>query len=243
MRAHNGKLSVYSNADELAQKSAVWLFNKVLQSQGRFAICLSGGSTPRRLYELLAGDPLRNAFPWHRVHWFWGDERFVDPSSPDSNFNMTRLAMLQRAPVPAENIHAIPTVSLDPPAAALAYQRELMAYYGEERLVAGRPLFDVTLLGLGEDGHTASLFPGSPTLMEKSAWVSYDQVSRPEPRITLTYPALEASLDTVFLVAGSGKRAILDSIRRGGDCPAARLAPSGDVYWFVDREAHTDRAD
>ena len=134
---------------------------------GSFAVCLSGGSTPQRLYEHLAGPPYRDAFPWSRTHWFWGDEQFVPHDDALSNYRMVREALLSRAPIPAVNIHPIPTEGLSPEAAASAYERELKSFYGADHLDPARPLFDVNLLGLGPDGHTASLFPGSAVLAER----------------------------------------------------------------------------
>ena len=140
--------------------------------EGVFAVALSGGSTPRRLYEHLAGPPYRDAFPWSRTHWFWGDERFVPHGDAQSNYRMVREALLSRAPIPAINIHPIPTEGVSPEAAAVTYERELKSFYGAKRLDAARPLFDVTLLGLGPDGHTASLFPGTAVLAERDRWVA-----------------------------------------------------------------------
>jgi 6-phosphogluconolactonase len=202
------------------------------------SVCLSGGSTPKRLYELLAAPKYRDTFPWKRMHWFWGDERFLPKDDPLSNYRMVRLAMLEATPIPAENIHPIPTEGLTPEEAAAAYERELKAFYGADRLDRRRPLFDVMLLGLGEDGHTASLFPGIPVLEERTRWVAAVVGAKPEARITLTYPALESSRDLAFLVAGPGKREILAQVRGGTtDLPAARVRPVGRLHWLLDRAA------
>ncbi len=161
------KLKVLADPAALSRRVAEWMLELATATEGRFAVALSGGSTPRALYRDLAEPPYRDAFPWSRAHWFWGDERFVPPDDALSNYRMVREALLSRAPIPAANIHPVPTEGLDPEAAASAYERELKSFYGAERLDPARPLFDVTLLGLGEDGHTASLFPGTAVLAER----------------------------------------------------------------------------
>ena len=169
------------------------------------------------------------------MHWFFGDERFVPHDHPDSNYRMVRAAMLDAAPVPAANVHPIPTDGL-PAEAARRYERELQEFYGAATLDPQRPLFDVVLLGLGEDGHTASLFPGTAALEERKRWVVDVLNPKQEPRITLTYPALESTRALAFLVAGAAKRAILGRVWAGEDLPAARVrGPAPD--WFIDQAA------
>jgi 6-phosphogluconolactonase len=235
--APEAKFEILAEPEALARRAAEWLIATAAAKDGLVAIALSGGATPRRLYELLAAPPRLTDFPWARTHWFWGDERFVPRDSPFSNYRMVWEAMLSRAPVPPANIHAMPTgMSLE--AAALAYERELKSFYGADRLDTARPLFDVTLLGLGPDGHTASLFPGSPVLAERQRWVAPLVRVTSEPRLTLTYPVLESSRHAAFLVAGAEKRAVLSRFRRGDpDLPAARLRPIGDLWVFSDRAA------
>jgi 6-phosphogluconolactonase len=233
------RTEVAQDAEDLAHRAAHWIADILSRSVGRCAVNLSGGSTPRRLYELLAQPPLREAMPWDRIHWFWGDERFVPPDHPDSNYRMAREALLSRAPVPAANIHPVPTGG-DPTAAARDYERTLKAFYGAETIDTTRPLFDIELLGLGPDGHTASLFPATGVLDERQRWVAEVVGARTEDRITLTYPALESSRHTAFLVAGADKREILARVWAGDrELPAARLKPIGELVWFVDREAHS----
>jgi 6-phosphogluconolactonase len=233
-----GKFEILTDPEGLSRRVADWIFKLATAKDGGFTVCLSGGSTPRRLYEHLGGPPYRNTFPWARTHWFWGDERFVPHSDALSNYSMVREALLSRAPVPALYIHPIPTEGVSPEAAASAYERELKSFYGAERLEPTRPLFDVTLLGLGSDGHTASLFPGTPVLAERDRWCAAVVGAKSKTRITLTYPPLESSRHTAFLVAGKEKRAIFGRLHRG-DCtlPAARLHPTGEVMWFLDRAA------
>jgi 6-phosphogluconolactonase len=226
-----------SDPEALARHVAGWLTDLALAAPGRFAIALSGGSTPKRLYEILAEPAFRDRFPWARTHLFWGDERFVPTDSRDSNLRMTREALLDHAPIPPENIHPMP-VTGDPADAAIAYQQTLQTYYGRETLDMARPLFDVTLLGLGENGHTASLFPGTASLNETRAWVTPVTEGVPQPRLTLTYPAIACSRYVAFLVAGANKADVLRLVW-GGDTsqPATQVTAAGTLIWFLDEKA------
>ena len=235
------RIDIAKDLEDLAHRAAHWIADIAGRSQGRFAVSLSGGSTPRRLYQLLTEPPFREAMPWDRIHWFWGDERFVPPDHPDSNYRMAREAMLSRAPVPAANIHPIETGG-DPATAARAYERTLKSFYGAETLDPARALFDIELLGLGPDGHTASLFPGTKVLDERQRWVAEVIGAKPEERITLTYPVLESSRHTAFLAAGADKREPLARVLAGDQVlPAARVQPSGHLVWFVDEQAYPPR--
>ena len=230
-------VEVAKDPEALAHRAAGWITDLAAASRDRFAVCLSGGSTPRRLYQLLAESPYRDALPWDRIHWFWGDERFVPWDHPDSNYGMVRAALFGRAPVPPGNIHGVPTDGT-PADAAAAYERVLKSYYGSESLDPARPLFDVEILGLGPDGHTASLIPGTSVLEERHRWVAEVIGGRPEPRITLTYPALESSRHTAFLVVGADKRETLSRALAGDPAlPAARIRPVGELIWLVDEAA------
>ena len=232
------QLTVLPDAEALAERVADWMLERVLMAASPVRVCLSGGSTPRRLYQTLAQAPYRDRVPWQRVHWFWGDERFVPSTDARSNYCMFREALLDRVQTPAGNVHPIPTDGLTLDAAVTAYERELKQFYGAEQLSTARPLFDVTLLGLGVDGHTASLFPGTQVLEESARWVGAVVGVTPEARITLTYPALESSRDVAFLVSGPAKREILARVQAGGtDVPATRLRPVGRLHWFADRAA------
>jgi 6-phosphogluconolactonase len=223
--------------EALARHVAAWLTERATASTGRFAIALSGGSTPKLLYEILAEPEFSDRFPWDRTHFFWGDERFVPADSPDSNFNMTRKALLDHAPIPPANIYPMPTTGT-PAEAARAYQATLQAYYGLETLDMARPLFDVVLLGLGENGHTASLFPDTASLDETLAWVAPVTEGVPQPRLTLTYPAIACSRIVAFLVAGKSKASVLKRVLAGDRSqPAARITSSGEILWFVDAAA------
>ena len=225
---------LFADAEALGRHAAQWFCAVARRSSGNFAVALSGGSTPRRLYELLAGAEL----PWERVHWFWGDERFVPPDHPDSNYRMAREALLSRAPVAAANVHAMPTEGISPEEAALEYEATLKRFYGAETLLPERPLFDLILLGIGEDGHTASLFPGHASLEETRRWVVAVHGAKSRARITLTYPALQSSRETAFLVTGAAKKDALRRARAGDRAfPAGRLRPVGGLHWFADRAA------
>jgi 6-phosphogluconolactonase len=239
MSKTSARVEVAKDSEALARRVAQWLTDLAAASHGRFAICLSGGSTPRRLYQLLAESPSRERLPWERLHWFWGDERFVPWDHPDSNYGMVRAALLAQAPIPLQNIHGIPT-SGPPGEAAGVYERALMTYYGAERLDPARPLFDVMILGLGPDGHTASLFPGTAALEERRRWAVEVVGAKPEVRITLTYPLIESARHAAFLVAGSDKREILGRALSGDQAlPAARVRPVGQLTWFVDEAARS----
>ena len=231
------ELVVFDDARAVARHAAAWLAQK-LDAQGERAVCLSGGATPRMLYAALSQAPYRETMPWQRIHWFWCDERFVPSTHERSNYAMARALLFGRAPIPRENVHAIPTGLDTPEAAAAAYEEELKRFYGAGALAAERPLFDVTFLGVGEDGHTASLFPGSAVLQERSRWVAAVPEAQPEARITLTYPPLESSRAVAFLVPGGAKREVMERIFGGAaDAPAARLRPVDRLHWFLDRAA------
>ena len=233
----------FEDAETLAHHVAEWLCGLARASDRTFAVSLSGGSTPRRLYELLSTPEIASRFPWSRVHWFWGDERFVPHDHRDSNFGMARDAFLSRVPIAADNIHAIPTEGLSPEKAAAAYEATLKRFYGADTLASGRPLFDVTLLGIGEDGHTASLLPGQPALQETQRWVVAVIGAMPQPRITLTYPALDSSRDVAFVVTGRGKRDVVARAQaEDRTIPAGCVRPVGRLHWFTDRAAAAEGA-
>ncbi len=238
MNAAASHTRIFDTAEELAEAAADWIVEQARATARRFALCLSGGSTPKRLYELLAAPTRLARFPWQRAHFFWGDERFVAHDDPRSNFQLAWNALLRHAPIAPDHIHPIPTDAATAEAAAAAYDSTLKRFYGADLLDPMRPLFDLTLLGLGEDGHTASLFPESPVLSEQTRWVAPVIGESAVERITLTYPALASSLAIGFVVAGKRKREALARVRAGDQSlPAARLRPIGDVYWFIDRAA------
>lgn len=231
---------ILPDADAVARAAADHLVAVCADAaQERVAVCLSGGSTPKRLYELLAGPDYVDRLPWDRLHWFFGDDRVVPWDDARSNVRMLREAFGHGAPVPETHLHFIPS-DLGLEAGARAYERTLLDFYGAERLDPARPLFDLVLLGLGEDGHTASLFPGKPALAETEALA----VGVPEaglapfvPRITLTYPALASSRWSLFLVTGAGKREALRRLHAGEDLPAGRATSRGRLVWLIDAAA------
>lgn len=206
---------------------------------GRAAVALSGGSTPKALFALLAGPEFAPQIPWPDVHFFWGDERAVPPDHPDSNYRMAFETLLSKAPVPPENVHRI-EAEKPPEAAAAAYEKTLREFF--HLAETDRPRFDLVLLGLGADGHTASLFPGSPALAEERRPVVAVYVEKlGAHRITLTLPVLNRAANVFFLVSGADKAAALAAVFRPGAgerLPAARVDPSdGRLVWFVDEAA------
>ncbi len=229
---------VLADAPALAAHVADWMTGILQARPGPAAVALSGGSTPKLLYQALAAPPFAERVPWDRVHWFWGDERFVPHDDARSNYRMTTEAMLGRVGAPPGNIHPVPTEGMSAEEAAARYQITLQAYHGGQTLDPLRPLFDIVLLGLGTNGHTASLFPGTPALKERTAWAAAVTPAGEPTRITLTYPALESCRHAAFLVAGADKRDVLAQVRAGAaDLPAARYHPTGELHWFADQAA------
>ncbi|HMF20794.1 MAG TPA: 6-phosphogluconolactonase [Pseudolabrys sp.] len=237
----SGEWCVFENAETVAEHAAEWLCGRARGHDGEIAICLSGGSTPRRLFQRLASAAIASRVPWNRIHWFWGDERFVPHDDLASNYRMAYDALFSRVPVSKDRLHPIPTEGMSPQQAAADYQALLQRYYGNQQPDMDRPIFDVTLLGVGEDGHTASLFPDSLSLQEKRQWVLAVVDEARETRITLTYPVLNSSRNLAFLATGANKKNVLARIRAGDKAlPAALVRPAGCLYWFVDRAAAPD---
>jgi len=229
-----GEMEVLKDLEALSARAAELIADRIRGGTVPFRLALSGGSTPRGCYRHLAH--LRQV-PWDRVEIYLGDERFVPHDHPESNYRLIRERLLSGPDVHPRGMFAVPGDG-DPERAAQTYEEILRQQYGSSRLLHAQPLFDLQLLGLGEDGHTASLLPDQPVLKEHARWVAVVPDGRPEPRITLTYPALESSRLTVFLVAGAAKRSPLARARAGDPTiPAGRLKPEGDVIWLVDRAA------
>jgi 6-phosphogluconolactonase len=217
--------------------------NKAIVTNGGFSVALSGGSTPRELYTLLASAKYAERIDWSRVHVFWGDERCVLPDHIESNYRMARETLLEHVPLPSGNIHRIHG-EMDPEAAAAEYQRELCAFFdGDTDDHECSPRFDLVLLGMGDDGHTASLFPETAALREASQYVIANYIDKLHSwRITLTPMAINAAANIMFLVAGTGKSSRLHQILNGpyqpGRLPAQIIQPEdGNLSWFVDAAA------
>ncbi len=213
------------------------LAREAVASRGRFSVALSGGSTPGALYRLLALEPTRGQIPWAQVHIFWGDERCVPPDEPGSNYRLACDTLLDHVPIPASNVHRV-RGELEPLAAARAYERDLNDYF-----CGPRARFDLVLLGVGGDGHTASLFPGSAALQETERLalaVEAHYEGRPASRVTLTLPAINTARHIWFLVTGRAKADIVQAVLvgDGGGLPARRIRPTaGALTWFLDAGA------
>ena len=239
MAGNERRLIEVADATALAEVAAVRLLARMAANPGRIAICLTGGSSPKQLYELLATDDFRSKIPWEHVHWFIGDERFVPENDARNNMAMARRAFLDRC-APSANIHPIPTDAANPDEAAARYESELKSFNGVDRLDSNWPLFDLVLMGVGPDGHTASLFPDYPALQETERWVVGVPQAHVEPfvpRVTLTLPALASCREMLFEVSGAGKRAILTRVLAGEPLPANRARSNGETVWLVDKAA------
>ncbi len=233
------ELHIAGDADQLAELAAglfVELANQDLQGTGRFSVALSGGSTPEKTYQQLAK---QEGIDWQNIHLFWGDERAVPPDHAESNYGMARTSLIEHIAIPSGNVHRIKG-ELDPAQAAKEYEKELRRHFGER---AQYPRFDLIVLGLGEDGHTASLFPNTGALAETKRWVAANFVARlGEWRITLTLPAINHANNVVFLVTGESKAGISQRVLGGqleqGVLPAEFVQPvEGKVIWLLDKDA------
>ncbi|MDF0492541.1 6-phosphogluconolactonase [Bradyrhizobium yuanmingense] len=237
--AEQPKLIIEADAEALARAAAERVMARIAANAGRIAICLTGGSSPRKLYQLLGSEAWRGRIPWERVHWFIGDERFVAESDPLNNMAVARATFLDRH-APAGHIHPIPTTADNPDAAAEAYARELQDFYAGDQLDPARPLFDLVLMGAGPDGHTASLFPGYPEIEETRRWVvgvPRANVAPFVPRVSLTLPVLASCREMLFEIAGQDKRPILTRLVNGENLPVLRARSNGETVWLVDRAA------
>jgi 6-phosphogluconolactonase len=224
----------------LAREAAQLLANlakEAVESRGRFSVALSGGSTPGALYRLLAEAPYRDQIPWKQIHLFWGDERCVPPDDPGSNFRLAEDALITQVPIPSENVHRV-LGELDPERAARAYVKEM-----EDFFCGPRTRFDLVLLGLGDDGHTASLFPQSAALQETerlAVAVEARYGDRPAYRVTLTLLAINTARQIWFLVMGQTKAEIVQAVLedRAKGLPAQRVQPTaGQLTWLLDAAA------
>lgn len=244
-------LNIFPDSDNLARAATeqfIKLGVKAIAAHGRFAVVLSGGSTPRKTYSLLASKDFATKLAWEYVHIFWADERCVPPDHPDSNFKMARETLLNNVPLPADNIHRI-RGEFEPKKAARNYERELQSFFiahNKRRGIAHGEYtfsFDLILLGLGEDGHTASIFPGTAALRARRRWIIANYVDKLDAwRITLTPIIINAATNIFFLVTGAKKAERLRQVLKGPHIPKALPAqlikPTiGKVFWMVDETA------
>jgi 6-phosphogluconolactonase len=233
----------FADAESVARGAAEWiaeLARRSVAERGRFSVALAGGSTPRRIYEILAGDGGPGGrVDWPQVHVFFGDERTVPPDHADSNFRMANEALLSRVAIPAENVHRMIGEG-DAVANARLYEDELRSFFGDD---ADWPAFDLVMLGMGDDGHTASLFPSTTALEERRAWVVSNWVEKFNTyRITLSAPAINHASRVLFTVTGAGKAARLKEVVEGprdtSRLPSQLIEPRGGaIDWFVDEAA------
>lgn len=236
----NSKIKVYKTTDELNTACAnyiVALANNAMTQHGRFSIALSGGSTPKSLFTLLSLPPYRDEIPWQKTFVFWGDERCVSPNDDNNNAHMAKQVLLNKVNIPTSNIFPIP-VQLQPNEAAKLYEKTLHNFFGNSE-----PCFDLMLLGLGENGHTASLFPNTGVLNETGYWVKEVFVEELDMwRITLTAQIINQSSCIIFLVAGEKKAAVVNTIVNGDynpqKYPAQLIKPvTGELIWMLDEKA------
>ncbi len=235
-------ISIYPDTDTLSQEAAqyvVRIANESIAVHRRFTIALSGGSTPKKLYSLLGEEPYRSQIDWALVDIFWSDERCVPPESEDSNYLMAQQVLLSKIPIPANQIHRMPADQNDHDAASYAYTLEMQQTVGTE----GVPSFDLIQLGMGPEGHTASLFPHQPSLHEQQRLVMPVTVPKPPPpRLTFTPRLLNAAAHVLFLVTGAEKQDAVQAVLTGkfqpDEYPAQIVQPTkGEVTWMLDQTA------
>lgn len=234
------KIEVHSSREALNRAVAAWFADTItrrIKKIGVAHVCLSGGKTPQELYRLLAAE-YSDKIPWEKVHCYWGDERYVPPTDPNSNFRAAYELLFQHVSIQPENVHPMPTGFEDPELAAADYERAL-----REQFDGPLPEFDVVLLGMGADGHTASLFPGSHSLEETERWVvAVSGAPEPRIRLSLTLPVFNAAANVVFIVAGAEKadaaRIAIEGRPNPAAIPASGVRPvAGSVTWMLDEDA------
>ncbi|HLX57367.1 MAG TPA: 6-phosphogluconolactonase [Ktedonobacteraceae bacterium] len=232
-------IAIYPDLATISQQAAAYIMriiNEAIVTRGRFAIALSGGNTPKELYGLLGSEPYKSQIDWQLVDIFWSDERCVPPDDAESNYNMAHEVLLSHIPIPAAQVHRMPADQPDRDAASLAYTQEMQRVFGTN----GIPGFDLLQLGMGPEGHTASLFPHQPSLHETERLVMPVSVPKPPPdRLTFTPPILNAARNVLFLATGADKADALHAIIEGEHNPDEYPAqivrpPKGEVTWMVD---------
>ena len=248
------KVSVerYKNLAALSSSAAMLVrtaAESAVKERGLFTLVLAGGKTPRLLYGLLAAPPCKESMPWPSIHLFWSDERFVPAADPARNFQMAREALILKVALPPANIHPVPADAGSPHAAAVAYETSLKDFFKKTSSAeVGKglfPVFDMILLGMGSDGHTASLFPHDAALQEQEKWVtavSGSQAMPPVPRVTLTLPVINSSRCVVFLISGEGKKGVANASISNTNAarniyPAAMVRPEGELHWLIDEQS------
>ncbi len=238
------EILVVSDHDELccrAAKEFVRIAHDSIQTKEKFTVVLSGGSTPAGLYKLLASDDYREQVPWSNVYFFWGDERCVPPDHKDSNYNMARQILLNKVPIPKENIFRMPAEQADHDQASAEYEQTIRTFFPVN--TGERPRFDLVLLGMGDDGHTASLFPGTPALFENELLVTANYIEKLGLyRLTLTVPLINQAKNIIFLISGESKATVLKEVLEGEyqpqKLPSQLINPvNGRLLFIIDRAA------
>ncbi len=226
---------IADDPEALAGLYVEWLITRLALHDGRFRIALCGGATPQPLYRLLGSGRWKARINWSRFEVFWGDERCVPHDAADSNYGEAHRLWLSQVPIPPAQIHPMPTQGA-PEACAQSYEALLQKHYGSPQLSPHKPLFDVVLLGVGDNGHTASLMPGSAVLHERARWVAAVRPGMPQLRLTLTYPVLASARAVSFVATGASKQRIVQKVREGDPgLPAAAVRSEGELFWFLDR--------
>lgn len=231
----NPNIKIFDSKNELAINSAqfiIELANKFIKEKGRFSIALSGGSTPKLLYDAILSN-FKDSVDWSRIDFFWSDERYVPIDHSDSNIKLAVDFLLNPLHIKNENIYLIDTSLNNPEETAKLYEEKIRKYF------AGEAQFDLILLGLGDDGHTASLFPGTIALQEKDKLVAANWVKKFQSwRITFTFPLINKTKNVMFISSGINKADVLQKILENKKYPAAKVSPAdGDLYWFLDQDA------
>jgi 6-phosphogluconolactonase len=242
------KVNVYKTIELLNQtvvEDILSLCQACIEDHGAFHMALAGGGTPKKLYQLIASDAFRGKYPWGKIHVYFGDERCVPADHEDSNYRMANEALLTKVPIPPENIHPIHIDVDDVAASADRYNDELIASLPSDQ---GKPKFDLVLLGLGDDGHTASLFPGTPILQQMKKYVDAVYVEKINSwRISITYPVINAAANIYLLSTGDGKAQIVKSVMFDElptePYPIQRIQAQGNLYWYLDNAAAAQAAE
>ncbi|MBD2326305.1 6-phosphogluconolactonase [Alkalinema sp. FACHB-956] len=237
-----GRIEILPDVAGVVTRSRALIVERLqtaIAERGIATIALSGGSTPQPLYEQLATENL----PWEKIHLFWGDERYVPYDHPDSNYRMVKRAWIDRVGLPSENIHPMPTQFADPASAAIQHEADLRIFfttYFADSPPTEWPALDVILLGMGDDAHTASLFPGTAALQVRDRWITVGEKSG-QPRLTFTIPLINAARSVIFMLAGANKQAALQHVfaLEADDFlyPSRFIQPQGELWWIMDQAA------